>query len=508
MYKITGMLIALAAMVLMGCGPCADPVEPCKEPAAKAGGTCGEICLHSVEKYLPGPDKNCSTVWVKKTAPEQVQVGQAFDYQIKVRNLTKATLHEVKVWDEVPNGMVIVSADPGITRMDQGWAVWDVGQMKAEQTQTINVRAKAVRVASLKPCAEVTYRMEQVCLAINVVQPALHITKTAPSEKLQCDTIPVKITVKNDGSGPACNVVVSDPLPQGLTTLDGKKVLKYNVGRLEAGQSKTFTEQLRASKTGAFTNTAVAEADGDLRAQSTPVTTVVTKPDLDVNIACPEMRYTGRPIKYDVLVANGPEATAEETTLTVTLSGQASATEASHGGSVNGKTITWNLGTMKPRTNKKLTFHAKAGSPGKVTAMARVNASCGKADDDCTTEIEGIPALLLEVIDLDDPIEVDNMVTYEITVTNQGSKADTGIQIASQLPSQLQFVDAAGPTQAKTSGQKVTFGKLPSLAPKAKATWRITAKVTGTGDVRFATELTSDQLTSPANETEPTRLYK
>ena len=55
---------------------------------------------------------------------------------------------------------------------------------------------------------------------------------------------------------------------------------------------------------------------------------------------------------------------------------------------------------------------------------------------------------------------------------------------------------------------RTPFSPLASLAPKAKAEWRVVVRAADEGDVRFAVEMTSDELTSPVRETEATNLYR
>ena len=54
----------------------------------------------------------------------------------------------------------------------------------------------------------------------------------------------------------------------------------------------------------------------------------------------------------------------------------------------------------------------------------------------------------------------------------------------------------------------VTFAPLARLAPQAKAEYRVIVKGTKAGDVRFKVDLISDQMTSPASETESTHIYE
>ncbi|MCZ6698173.1 MAG: hypothetical protein O7D94_04500, partial [Planctomycetota bacterium] len=122
-------------------------------------------------------------------------------------------------------------------------------------------------------------------------------------------------------------------------------------------------------------------------------------------------------------------------------------------------------------------------------------------------KVEGIPAILLECVDNPDPIEIDGNVTYTITVTNQGSAVGTNIAIVCTLPKEQEHVSSTGPTKAVSKGKKVTFAPLATLAPKASVVYKVTVKGIAEGDVRFKVSLNSDQMTSPAEETESTRIY-
>ena len=112
------------------------------------------------------------------------------------------------------------------------------------------------------------------------------------------------------------------------------------------------------------------------------------------------------------------------------------------------------------------------------------------------------------MVDITDPVEVGQQTTYVITVTNQGSAADTNIRIVTKLPAEQSFVTATGATNATANGKTITFAPLGSLAPGASTSWRVTVRADSAADSRFSVEMTSDNLTSPVNETEATNLYE
>jgi len=504
----TGLLLA-GLSVLAGCGAC--PRAPETEPPPPGCGPSGE--MQSVTKYLPGAQgdcmkRNCSIVMVRKTAPKEVGVGQTFDYTIDVKNVCDATLYDVVVWDRAVDGFRMTMATPEVTAQKGKWATWELGTLQAGESRTITVEGMATSIGTLDPCAEVTYRMDQVCLSINVIEPTLKLEKMAPEQALQCDPIPIRMVVTNTGTGQACDVVVTDPLPDGWKTSDGQTTLQYTIGTLDPGESRQMSANVMADRTGTFTNLAFAEAQGGLRADAPQTVTLVTKPELSVSKTGPDMRYVGRPIEYVITVANGPQAAAENTVLVDTLPAGTSFVSASEGGSFSGNAVTWSFGTLQPRDSRTVSVTLTANSPGTLTNNASVTASCGRAATETTTRVEGIPAILLELIDLEDPIEVGAQTTYLVTVTNQGSAVDTNIRITATLPDEQSYVNAAGPTQATVDGQEVTFGPLPLLEPKAKATYRIVVKGENPGDVRFRVSLKSDQMSTQAMETEATRIYR
>jgi len=221
------------------------------------------------------------------------------------------------------------------------------------------------------------------------------------------------------------------------------------------------------------------------------------------------MRYAGRPVEYNITVRNTGDAPATDTIVEDLLPSATNFVSASDGGTFSNGRVTWNLGTLAPNASKSLTVTITGNAIGTIRQTAVARARCAEqVTAQAETQIRGIPAILLEVIDLEDPIEVGSEVVYEITVTNQGSSTGTNIKIDVTLEGEMQYVKAVGPTAATHDGaKKIAFAPLPSLAPKARATWRVSVKALKAGDVRFAVEMNSDQIDRPVNETEATHFY-
>jgi uncharacterized repeat protein (TIGR01451 family) len=446
---------------------------------------------------------------ITKTAPAQAMVGEQFAYSITVSSTSSVPAENVVVTDPLPNGISYVSSNPPASAGGQS-LTWNLGNMAPGTSQQITVMVEGTRQGTFTNCAQVTANLglqDEDCAETVIVAPALRLEKECPSDILVCDPITYTLVVSNPGDGPATNVRITDDLPPGITTTDGRNSVSFDIGTLGAGQSERVQFTANVNETGQFTNRAVATAANGLTAEAS-CTTTVRKPMLEVVKSAPDVRYIGRPADFTITVRNTGDTDAANTVLTDNIPSGAQVVSASDGGQVSGGRVTWNLGTMAPGASKTVTVTLKSDSAGTLSNRASANAVCADGAAETQMQIKGIPAILLEVVDIEDPIEVGGQETYVITVTNQGSADDTNIVIKATLPPEQEFVSAEGAVAYDMVGKTITFAPLPRLAPKAKTTYRVVSKATSTGDVRFAVSLTSDELSSPVQETESTHQYE
>ena len=184
---------------------------------------------------------------------------------------------------------------------------------------------------------------------------------------------------------------------------------------------------------------------------------------------------------------------------------------ASSGGQLNQQTneVVWSIPEIPGGDSVKLSLEVVPSTIGTLRNTATAVANCAPSvSAETTTRIEGIPAILLEVVDIEDPIEVGENVTYMVTVTNQGSAQGTNIRIECTLENSMQYVSSAGATMATPLENKIVFDALPTLKPKARASWKIVVRAAQSGDVRFMVKMTSDQISRHVVETEATNFYK
>ena len=492
-------------------GAANEGAMPTKQPTQMAKGDRVVSTL-----ALPTGEKSSSMLLLERSAPAQVAVNTPFDYEYTLTNISRNTLSEVTLIEQAPDGFSMDSANPAATSSSGAKRTWALGKLAPGESTTVAVTGSASNVGSLYNCATATF-MAHACLNVKVVKPELELVKkTGPNADqdtltvLSCEMIPVRYTITNTGSGPATNVVLRDELPQGLTTRGGKSLVLTQVGDMAAGETKAFEVMLKAERTGTFNHEATVTADGGLTSADA-IETVVVKPELAVTKTGPSREFINRRITYTVAVSNEGDGEARDAVLVDMLPDNAEFIEASGEPVVdlNAGTLTWDLGTLAPGAGDEFTVTIRPNDAGRFENNAEASAFCSDAAaDSAVTNIEGIPAVLLEVVDINDPVEVVQTERYVITATNHGSAKDTNIRITVRLEPEQEFASASDATAGTHADGVVTFEPLPVLGVGAKATWEVEVTAAGAGDIRIAVEMDTDQLTRSVNETEATNFFE
>jgi uncharacterized repeat protein (TIGR01451 family) len=170
--------------------------------------------------------------------------------------------------------------------------------------------------------------------------------------------------------------------------------------------------------------------------------------------------------------------------------------------------VTWELSELPANASRELCVDLTLRTPGRVefksTAAGTVS---GAAQCECQTQLIGVHSLGVEVVDLVDPVEVGQEVTYVITVQNQGDLPGTNLRVTCTVPDSQAFISGTGTTPVQAIGRSLTMQALPVIEGKATATWRIVTRALRPDDSRFKVEFRSDQFEKPIHEDEATRLY-
>lgn len=453
---------------------------------------------------IPTGSEESSALLVEKMMPAKVNAGSTFEYSLLVTNLSEElSLRDVRVTETMSSNFRYEGSTPAGSPSGSN-VTWTIANLAPGESQTITVRGVATAVGTVEICATADYT-PYMCLQTVVEQPALAIRKTGPDRVQICDEITYNIVVTNTGSGDANGVQVVDNLPSGLSAAGNTT---FSVGTLAAGESKEFTVVAKANNTGSFTNTATATGEGGLRADSTPITTSVCKPVLDVAVTGSAKDYIGKQVTYTATLSNTGDCAAQDVVFVQSVPDCVTYVGASTGGAQRGSEVSWNVGTLEAGASRTFTMTVQGDTICTATTNVYAEGVCAPRDTASTsTEFAGIPAILLEVIDVNDPVKVGGEEIYTITATNQGSLTGTNVRIQVVLED-MTAVEMTGATRGSASGNTLTFEPLAALAPKAKAEWTVRVKANKAGDIRFKVIMNSDQLTRTVEETEATNVYE
>ena len=326
----------------------------------------------------------------------------------------------------------------------------------------------------------------------------------------------------NEGEFTAENVIITDEIPDGTTLVkdsisDGGKerngVIEWNVGNIEPGQAnaKTVSFQVKLDPITVATtwkNGASAVYDNnpdnptDPKDPKTPVDSNIVEIEGDVPAlvieksqqkndeapATPILVDAGDTITYSLTVSNNGKAAAKDVVVKDPVPEGLELVEnsISDGGTVKDGVITWNVGTMDPGAEKTVTF--KVTVPKVTEATTWINAASttysnreDPEDPIPSNEVESktdVPHLVIEKEqqkgegDLTkDLMEVNggDIVTYYVSVTNDGNAEARDVKVADTVPEGLTLVDGSISDKGTVKNGVITW-KLGNLAKGEKRT--------------------------------------
>ena len=434
------------------------------------------------------------------------KIGQVGEYTLSIRNTSVQPVQGVTARVRLPQGLSLVEALPKPVD-ENGLLTWDLGTMTPRQERVLHLKLRADAKGDMMPQAWVTLT-GAAAMRLRVREPKLTVQIQSPQKVLVGDATQFTLIISNPGDGSADAVKISAQLSEGLEHARGNK-LEFEIGSLAPGESRNVT-LLCASRSGGMQKVDVtASAENGLKAtDSCPVNVIM--PRLDISLIGPRLRYLDRKARYTLKVTNPGDAPATNVTVADIVPTGFKVLAASHGGRWDSQTrmVSWFLGEIAPGASREVEMEVQAISAGNHTHKATAVGARGlRAESELTTKVEGVAAMLVELIDTEDPIEVNGETIYEVRITNTGSKTETDIKLVATVPDEMQFKNADGPVRYRQEGQTIVFEPIERLAPRADAIFRIKVRTLKAGSVRFKIQVSSANLTEPVLKMEPTRIY-
>ncbi|HEX2477207.1 MAG TPA: hypothetical protein VHK01_20800, partial [Lacipirellulaceae bacterium] len=456
------------------------------------------------ERALEGPQK--PALLIQKFAPAEIQVGKPAKFVVQIRNVGVQAADEVIIRDQVPQGTRLLSSSPS-AQANGNELIWQLGKLSAGEERSLEMQLMPVTEGEIGSVATVSYAA-QASVKTRCTMPQLAIRMSAPDKVMIGQELRVKIELRNPGSGDATGVMLFENVPENVKHAAGP-ALEFEIGTLRAGETRELELVLLAEKSGKVVNVLTAKAEGNLQVQQ-QVEFEVIAPALEVEVNGPERRYLERPATYEVSVENPGTAPAHDVQIITKLPKGMRFVRANNMGEYDAAThaVYWSLAELPEGESGKVELVTMPVETGPQTLEVESRAGQGLTDQAKQQIIvEGLAAIMFEVRDIEDPIEVGGETGYEIRVVNQGTKAATNVQVAVHLPPGMQIVSAEGETQHGTRGGALTFEPLPQLLPKADTLYRVRVQGMQAGDQRITVEVNTDDLAQPIRREESTRVF-
>jgi len=442
------------------------------------------------------------------TCPPTGIVGQQSNVALGVRNTGDSPLTNVAATIQYPAGVNVVSSSctTGQTGPQQ---VWRIGNLAAGASVDCNV--VLIGTVEGRHCIRMTITTAEgitktaECCTDWKGTAKLQITKTAPAVAQLGETFNYNIEIKNVGTGIAKDVVLVDRLPPQVQHPRGVEI-RETVGDLAPGQSRTFTIPVKAIDVGTALNKAVATASNTEPAEA-QATTVIQRIDASLVVKCPELRFANQLSRIEIILSNTGGVAITNVNVTARWSPQLQVRSTEGDPQITAQQAVWMIQTLAPGQSKTVVLNVVCVVPGRECIEVMAQSAQITKTAQCCTQWKGQPALLLEVIDTEDPIAPGQDTTYVIEVTNQGTADDGNIKIVAIFPPEIKPMQIGPDVPGSIQGNRVVFQNYPVLAPKKKIKFSVRAQGVSVGDARLNVELSSDLLQCPVKEEESTHVY-
>lgn len=448
------------------------------------------------------------SVEIRQSMPGEVRFGQPIPVDLVVLNSGSVMVEKVIVTQDLPKGVDLVSASP-IPSRSGDTLIWSLGEMEPRQSRSIKLKL-GLRMGEAEPelkCnAKVKYESAVASVA-KVYQPKLVVETSSPLNGVVNGKMKMEIKISNVGNTAAKSVVLRAPLPPELSHQFGPD-LENDLGRLEPGESRLVPLTLTGVKAGKTTGRIIVATEGAPSVEKI-VPVEILQVHLGLSAKSPKSRFLHRPNEYQFVLTNKGAAEASEARLTAALPKGVSFVHASDGGQYDaGKhEVVWAVGNVKPGETREITMTGVATELGDQQCKALLSANGIQHEAICTTMVQGVAAMQMEVVDTVDPLEVGGTTIYSIKVVNQGSALQQNLQVTCICPSEMQPLDTRAPVKHKIEGQRVVFERVPLLEPRDEMVFKVKCKGLKPGDARFRVEAVSDQQVKPLIKEEATRIF-
>ena len=444
-----------------------------------------------------------SVEWVKRS---EINVGQECLCDLVVKNTGKISAREVVVEAFFPPSVRLTQATPQPSQASDHLE-WSIAELAAGEERAIHITMIPSQRGDLATTANVRFTGTAASV-FKVEEPLLKVVVQAPAEVSVGDPLVQSVTVTNPGTGVAQNVKIQVKTTAGLESVRADGV-GMEIGSLSPGESRTIRMSFNATAGGDQVLGIIAVADSGLKQAAESHVNVIAAA-LNVGIEGPALRYVGRDARFTVTVKNEGKAATNNVRVAHRIPNGFKFVKADKGGTfdANTSTVTWFVGHLEADQAAQLKLNLQASELGQFEHRITATSEHGLvAKAGTVTNVEGSAELVMEIQDLEDPVEVGQETAYEIRISNNGSKTAEKVGLTFELPSGLELVKVQSATEHLSKSGLILFNDLAELVPGKTALYRIHVRGKSEGNQRVRARLTSDSIDQELISEEVTKFY-
>ena len=472
-----------------------------------------------VEAVNVEEDADLVTIKTLASGDSTPDEGDTVSFEIEVTNNGTAQATNVSLIDTLPAGITFVTSSVSQGTYNSTTGLFTIGTLNAGATATLTLTGTVdvgqggntitnVTTAAMGDQPDPSTAGDDLVESVTVNDAADLVTvKTLASGNAtpqEGEAVTFQIVVTNNGAAQATNVSLTDQLPAGITyTSDTTSQGSYNpatglwtIGTLNSGATATITltGTVDVGQGGNTITNVTTAATGDQMDPSTVgddldeavvvdnTTDLVTVKTLASGTAAVD---EGDTVTFDITVTNSGPAFATNVSLTDLLPAGLTATSFNGGitqGTYNATTGLWTIGNLAVGQTATLTLQGTVdvGQAGNVITNITTAATGDQTDpstvgDDLEEFVSvGIPAADLVTVKTlasgDATPDEGDVVTFDITVTNNGPDTATNVSLVDLLPAGLTVTADNGTVSQGTYNATTGLFNIGTLASGATAT--------------------------------------
>lgn len=422
--------------------------------------------------------------------PEDLPVGQPADYVVRVINQDSISLSGLVLRLDVPAGVATRTGQASRGELqverapDATLLTWMFEGLEPGGIATAPIQLTAQSARNFGLAMEWTIVPVTGSTGLAVLAPALELMLEGPAEVVFGEANTYRLRVKNPGSADARNVAIT-------LSAESYGASSSDIATVRAGGEEVVDIELTFNQEGSINIAASAKADSDLNS-ATRIDVLVQRANLVASVDVPALVYHGTQTDYIVRVANTGNALAKDVRASMRLPVGAKLINLPNDTQLADGVLSWDVGEVAPGAAADLPMQLCLLSEGENELTVECRSASGlTANCVSKTIVKAVSDLKLFVTDPIAPAPIGSEVIYELTLTNRGSKAATGVRVIAQFSEGIEPVRGEGTKSRVVPGQ-VIFEPLQRIEPGETVKLKVVALADDMGTHRFRAEVRTD----------------